>query len=69
MTEISYDAANIQPVKRNILSMISAIYDPVGYKKVMSIDVIIYIVRTTQQIIFCMGFLSQYQLHVVRVFI
>ena len=38
MTEISYDAANIQPVKRNILSMISAIYDPVGYLQPISIQ-------------------------------
>ena len=37
MNEIFKDAINIQPTKRNILSIISTIYDPVGYLQPITI--------------------------------
>ena len=37
VNEIFKDAINIQPTKRNILSIISTIYDPVGYLQPITI--------------------------------
>ena len=38
LNEILKDALNIQPTKRNILSIISTIYDPVGYLQLVTIQ-------------------------------
>ena len=38
LNEILKDALNIQPTKRNILSVISTIYDPVGYLQLVTIQ-------------------------------
>ena len=37
INEIFKDALNIQPTKRNILSVISTIYDPLGYLQPVTI--------------------------------
>ena len=38
LNEIFKDALNIHPTKRNILSVISTIYDPVGYLQLVTIQ-------------------------------
>ena len=38
LNEIFKDALNIQPPKRNILSVVSTIYDPVGYLQPVTIQ-------------------------------
>ena len=42
LNEIFKDALNIQPTKRNILSVISTIYDPLGYLQPVTIQLKIY---------------------------
>ena len=42
LNEIFKDALNIQPTKRNILSVISTSYEPLGYLQPVTIQLKIY---------------------------